>query len=1323
MHSRRKSHILTATWFTIVALSIGKTDEVERAFRSPPAESAPWCYWYWISDNVSTSGLTRDLEAMARVGIRGALMGHIFLDDITRGEMRMLSEDWWRAVEHAVREGERLGIEIGLFNCPGWSQSGGPWITPSQAMRRLAWTILRVSGPDPVACPLPPPTEHFQDLAVLAWPHEAHLERTLSETAIAITASPNVTNAAWAFDGRLETAAIVSPGRPADVVVTAAVPFVARSLLFHPAPTPFRANLDLFMWNRGTGWSRIAQTEIARHNLRPIVGYWTTGPVALAFESATSPAFRVTLSSFSATVGISEIEIRVGPRLERFVEKQLAKMYPDAVPLWHHYRWPPQADYTNSLGTVEVDHVLNITECLGKDGWLRWTPPPGEWNVARFGMAPTMVSNHPAAPEARGLEVDKMNRGHVRHHFRSYVGRLLERMPAHDRRAFRWVVADSYETGPQNWTDGLRDLFRERYGYDPMPWLPTLTGQIVGSPDRSDRFLWDLRRLIADRIATEYVGGLRSECEQHGLRLWLENYGHWGFPSEFLLYGGESHEIGGEFWAQPGGTGAVELRAASSAAAIYGRRRVSAEAFTSVLQFESTPASLKPRGDWAVTQGINHWVLHVYNHQPWDDRRPGVTTWFSTEFHRHTPWFEYLEPWITYWRRIHAPLQIGRRAADIALFIGEDVPVMTGPRANEIPAGYEYDFVNADVLGTARIRNGRWTLRSGASYALLVLPPGDTIRPATLTQIRDLVQQGGTLWGPRPTRSPSLVDWPNADLDVQRCAAELWGDQPPAPPHLPPCLRTVGRGRVLEGGTLAQALQACGVLPAVTDLGGLLWTHRTGSAGDVFFLSHPGANSVAISPWFRVGARLPEIWNPVHGTITTAAVWRVEGSGIRVGLRLEPYGSRLVVFRSQIPHDRPSPLAISRNDSPLLSAHVFQPPTPATDVNRQECAGSFTMTGWARPTAETGLPTQMSSGVYLQTVRNDAIAAVHGDALMPASPAGAYAGVGVSIGTNGIVVWEHGANHFAPVLVHQVTLTDLVHVAVVYRDRQPELWLNGRFVQAGMAGPKIPVPSIIRQTDPLPAFRGDSHPWIVWGRSLTSNEIAQLNASPPWPIDPLDDLPSLAVGEGVNAVCVRATRPGRYVTQWQDGAEHSWEIDLPAPVKVAQGWSVELPPAMGARGPFQLDRLMPLNEHTNAMLRYCAGLATWRATFEWRPPVEPAADEWWLDLGRVEAVAEVRLNGEPIGVLWTAPYTIQVTERLRPGLNLLEVRVAGTWRNRLIGHLRNPNGLPGAEGHDETPWWTQPRRNQLTASSPLQPYGLIGPVVLRPVQRLTFRHP
>ena len=486
-----------------------------------------------------------------------------------------------------------------------------------------------------------------------------------------------------------------------------------------------------------------------------------------------------------------------------------------------------------------------------------------------------------------------MNRAAAEAHFNAYVGKLLERLPARDRTAFKHVVADSYEMGPQNWTDGFGALFRERYRYDPRPWFPTLSGRVVGTADVSDRFLWDLRRLVADRIALDYVGGLRDLCHRHGLRLWLENYGHWGFPAEFLQYGGQADQVGGEFWAT-GELGSIELRAASSAAHLYGKPVISAEAFTGGPLFASTPWSLKCRGDWAATEGINHFVLHVYIHQP-DERRPGMNAWFGTEFNRHNTWFEASRAWVDYLRRTHFLLQQGRPVADVAYFIGEDTPKMTGVRRPELPAGYDFDHLNAEViLQRLEVKDRHWVLPDGTAYRLLVLPPLDTMRPAVLRKLGELVAAGGALLGTPPQRSPSLEDYPACDQQVRELAAALWRKCDGVTVKE----TRYRRGRVFRGLDVSDALARLEVPPDVAGLEGtpVRWTHRRGNEAEIYFLSNQSDSRVEVTPAFRIRGRAPELWHADSAERERPALFELGDDATRVPLRLEPRDAVFVLF-------------------------------------------------------------------------------------------------------------------------------------------------------------------------------------------------------------------------------------------------------------------------------------------------------------------------------------------------------------------------------------------------------------------------------------------
>lgn len=323
--------------------------------------------------------------------------------------------------------------------------------------------------------------------------------------------------------------------------------------------------------------------------------------------------------------------------------------------------------------------------------------PAGEWAILRTGMASTGVTNSPAAPEATGLEIDKMNREHVRTHFDAFIGKILERIPEADRRSFKVVVQDSYETGGQNFTDDFIARFEKCYGYDPVPFLPVFEGVVVGSAETSERFLWDVRRMVADAVSYEYVGGMREVCHEHGLTTWLENYGHWGFPGEFLQYGGQSDDVAGEFWSE-GELGDIENRAASSCAHIYGKSRVYAESFTCAgAAFSRYPANMKQRCDRFFAEGINSTLLTLFISQLDDGRLPGVNAAYGNEFNRNNTWYPQLNTFIEYLRRCNFMLQQGLNIADVAYFVGEDAPKMTG--ASPIP---RYLPVISSTISTGR---------------------------------------------------------------------------------------------------------------------------------------------------------------------------------------------------------------------------------------------------------------------------------------------------------------------------------------------------------------------------------------------------------------------------------------------------------------------------------------------------------------------------------------------------------------------------------------------------------------------------------------------
>lgn len=899
-----------ATLFTVIAAttlqSRATADPLESGFANPPAKAAPWCYYYWISDNISKEGITKDLEAMKRIGIGEALIGNIFLDNQPAGRIKVLTEEWWQLVEHAIREGGRIGVNIGMFNCPGWSQSGGPWITPEQTMRYVISSETRVTGPKKFSEKLAAPSAQFQDIAVLAFPAPQSDGESLAALKPRITCEPLVAGAEKIADGNLKSSLQfpVKPGASKaqfTIDIQLAAPLTARSLRVFPNEGPFGAEAELQVADEAGKFSSVRKFKCDRSNPAIGTGFMPGGPVTVSFPATTGSKFRIIFSNFfgrAPNPGLAEIDLSGAARLESYIEKQLAKMHPTPLPLATTYQWPTPPEPENAGLTVPMDTIRDLSQSLAKDGTLTWDVPPGEWVIQRIGKTPTGMKNAPASPEAIGFEVDKMNRKFTQQHFEAFIGQLLKRMPASERKALTRVVADSYEMGSQNWTDDLADDFKKTFGYDAIPWLPVLSGRILGSAEQSERFLWDLRRLVADRVATEYVGGLNESSKKNGLGLWLENYGHWGFPGEFLKYGGQADRIGGEFWVT-GELGSVECRAASSCANTYGKPFVSAESFTGGPAFQNAPNALKARGDWSFCEGVNHVVLHVYIQQPTDDKIPGINAPWGTEFNRHNTWFEQGKAWVDYERRCCWMLQQGWRVADVAYFIGEDAPKMTGARNPELPPGRDFDYINAEVIEKSlSVENGQLTLPHGTSYKVLVLPKQNTMRPEVLSKIRDLVKAGATVLGEPPVKSPSMQNQPAADQQVRSMAAEIWGDADPRTPGQ----RTFGKGRIIWEKSLAEVFDSLQV-PADIEFRGatadasLLFTHRKAADADIYFISNQKDRNEQTECAFRVSGRQPELWDAVTGERRTLPEWREESGLTIVPLKFVPKQSWFIVFR------------------------------------------------------------------------------------------------------------------------------------------------------------------------------------------------------------------------------------------------------------------------------------------------------------------------------------------------------------------------------------------------------------------------------------------
>lgn len=904
--TQKNKRLLTRAFLagtSALLMGCAAADKRETGFVTPPSSVQTGTYWYWIEGNISKEGVEKDLEAMKAAGINRAFVANIggagTGDPNSQYKVEFMSDEWWNITRAALKKATELGIDIGMFNSPGWSQSGGPWIKAGQTMRYLNSSRTVVKGPGQVTVKLPQPADEFQDVKVVAFPNPTPAGTVLTTANASITAVPSMGDLTALTDGDNSTDVRFATNGEYIIEINPQDWFTARSIVVRPAPASINTDVELQAMDVDGRYQTVSRFNINRTRDWKKVGFDPYADVVMSFDPVKSDSYRVVFRSVGAGAGIAELALSSVPRVERYKEKSLAKLFQSEVPAWDEYLWREQPQADDRSMAVQPGQVIDLSDKMTADGTLKWDVPEGEWTVLRTGMTPTGVVNEPACPDATGYEVDKLSRKHAEEHFDAYIGEILRRIPADERKSFKLLVQDSYEVGGQNFTDDMIPVFKERYGYDPVPYLPVLSGVVVGSQHDSDAFLWDLRRLVADKISYDYVGGSREVAHKHGLTTWLENYGHWGFPGEFLQYGGQADEVGGEFWADPP-LGDIENRLATSCAHIYGKKLTSSETSTSAgPSFVRTPSSLKQRMDRFFTYGVNNTVLHLYISQPSEDRLPGSNAWFGTEFNRNNTWFKHMDLYTQYIKRCNYMMRQGWYQADVAYFIGEDAPRMVGIMEPWIPAGYQFEHMNAEVImRDMTVKDGMLTLPHGVQFKVLVLPRRlKTMRPELLEKIERLILDGAIVMGPAPERSPSLQNQPEADRRVKEMAARIWGDVDGVNVKQ----RRYGKGMICDGLDFETLFAQLGYVPdcKVPDGMNVYQGHQKDCDTDIYILSNQDNRALTMDVAFRVTGKQPELWDPVTGVIRKLPAFRQEEKTTVVPMKLEKNECVFVVFREK----------------------------------------------------------------------------------------------------------------------------------------------------------------------------------------------------------------------------------------------------------------------------------------------------------------------------------------------------------------------------------------------------------------------------------------
>ena len=907
------------------ALAAPASDDLAAGFTAPPNSAKPRVWWHWMSGNVSAEGARLDLEWMRRIGVGGvhAFSGGKLPEPIIVDKPIPFMSPEWRAIfRQAVTQARAADMEVGIAGSPGWSETGGPWVSPADAMKKYVWSETTVDGggTSPIDLPAPPRTsggfqgaktgksavEAYGDAAVFAYPTPP-LETGL--------AAPQ-----WSTQAGPAALAETVSGAPAEGLSLKLAPAQGETEAWLEARFPAAVTLGAISLSVQLGARVVVEAETAPEVFKAVgenVVEATNGPLAhgapqqtIAFWPVSTQRLRVRFTAppddFQPPVAkvmprpkqvsfaISRLALHAGARIDGFEAK--AGFSPSV-----HEGGPATTAPAGAL--IDPAKVVDLTGKLRPDGTLDWTPPKGRWTIVRLGWSLTGAVNAPAEPSATGLEVDKLDAAAVGRYLAYYLDLYQQASgDALGPKGVQTLLTDSWEAGVQNWTPAMLTEFRARRGYDPTPWLPVLTGRMVQSSDASERFLFDFRQTLKDLVVDNHYAVLAQALKSRGMGYYTEVQGDYPRAIVDGMTAKSRADIPtAEFWYRPWSTAPgqpplkADLEEAASAAHVYGKPLVAAEALTvAAMQdpWSFSPAMLKPVADEIFARGVNRILMHESHMQPLVDAKPGLGLFiFGQYFNRNETWAEQAGPWVSYLSRTSYMLQQGRFVADVAYFYGEErnLTELFKDRVNtDVPKGYAYDYINPEALLTLlSVKDGRLVTPSGMSYRVLFLP--DTVRRLSLPalrKIRALVADGAVLVAKRPVGGVGMA---SSDGEIAKLADEIWGDDAPG--------RSLGQGRVYTD--LASALAAEKVTPDVAfadkAAADLLTLHRRTADADIYFVSNQSAEPHAFDAVFRVDGRAPELWRAETGQ-RQALSYEQTDTGVRVPLELAAREAVFVVF-------------------------------------------------------------------------------------------------------------------------------------------------------------------------------------------------------------------------------------------------------------------------------------------------------------------------------------------------------------------------------------------------------------------------------------------
>ncbi|MEN9909839.1 MAG: hypothetical protein RLZZ540_2988 [Bacteroidota bacterium] len=871
---------------------------INSEFENPPSSARPYVWWHWMNGNISKEGIKKDLEWMHRVGIGGIQNFDANLNTpvVVAEQLTYMTPKWKEAFAYAAELAVEYNLELAVAGSPGWSVTGGPWVAPSDGMKKYVWSELRVEGGKKLDIELPhPPTvtgsfsnvvlvvesdtnqksntdkDYYNDALVIAY--------KLPENVLDFSKmQPKVTSSGGSFgfkqltDGDDNTTEFLPPKKAGEQIYTQyefnepqtfkAASIVGAHHVFFEQFFGGPENRTLKVSDDGINFKDVASVPGSINPQNTITFQETTAKFwRLSYTTileSINPYIPKEYLKESQPMGVNVAEFKLyrEERISQFEDKS-------GFTAWKENDFPLSEKVSfNQADVIDEDFVLDVSKYMNKDGRLQWVAPKGKWMILRFGYSLTGRLNHPASPEGTGLEVDKLDSIAVKNYINYYLDLYKDATKGKmGGEGLQSLILDSYEAGHMTWTKNMTTEFKKRRGYDIQKWLPVLTGAIVKDPISSENFLWDFRKTIGEMIVDNHYGVIKQELEKRGMKLYAESHENGRvYLADGMDVKRKSDIPMGAMWAPKSGgkeeaRSEGDIRESASVANLYGKPLVAAESMTASFDpFAFDPYRLKRTADMELASGLNRFVIHTSVHQPFsDDHKPGVTlATIGQNFTRNETWAEQAHVWTDYLARSSYLMQQGSNVADILYYVGENrnITELTQNGLPKLPKGYEFDFVNATALLEAvKPVNGKLVGGNGNQYAVLIL--GSTAKIMTLTvlkRILALAESGVKISGTRPIASPSLVDDPE---EFKIVSEMLWQHPNVCKDSLTSLLQSVRiRPDVEVNGTLNE----------------ILFRHRTIKKGmEIYWLNNRSDSATDAKINFRVTGKIPQLWDPETG--------------------------------------------------------------------------------------------------------------------------------------------------------------------------------------------------------------------------------------------------------------------------------------------------------------------------------------------------------------------------------------------------------------------------------------------------------------------------